>query len=263
MSDSMRIEFLRRVRLSGTDTRAFLQSQLTRDMDIVDDRQWRLAAWCDPAGRVVCTMMLRGDEDHVDLVLPAVDLETIITKLRMYTIGRSVEFAPAEPVGGGRGSPPDGAAPLEPDPTRWLARTTVGREGDASDWLAADIRAGIPWLAPPVRGRFLPQFLGLERHGALSHDKGCYPGQEVIARLHHRGTVKHTLSGFRIDGEDLPEPGDRLRDADDRPAGEVVNAVATDAGTIGLAVVRVDLPADAAVNIGNRSVRLTPPDGLC
>lgn len=259
MSEGLEIDFLRRIRVSGPDARAFLQSQLTRDMADITPDTWRTVAWCDPRGRVLSVMMARGDEDHVDLVLPAEGLADITRKLSMYTIGRRVELAPAVAVGGGHGEPPGHAASLEIDPARWLGEATDNQENDPG-WLPIDLRTGLPWLLPAASGRHLPQFLGLQRLGALDYRKGCFPGQEVIARLHHLGRIKHGLRGFRMNSGAVPAPASALHTGDGLSAGEVVIAAGTDEDVIGLAVVPVDLTADTAVNINGTDIRLTPPD---
>jgi len=87
-------------------------------------------------------------------------------------------------------------------------------------WRLADIRAGLPMLAENLRDQLLPQWLGLDRLGAISLAKGCYPGQEVMSRLHFKGGNKRSL--YRIELARTAAPGAGLKLADDTAAGLVV-----------------------------------------
>ena len=109
----------------------------------------------------------------------------------------------------------------------------------AVDWRHHDITARLPWLGPASAGRFVPQALELERIGALSFDKGCYPGQEIVARLHFRGGNKR---GLRVvaTGAAPPEAGATLLDANGDRLGEVLYAAPPRAGQPARALVVSD-----------------------
>lgn len=265
MSTGRTVDYLRHVRVSGPDARAYLQSQLTRDMAATAPGHWHPAAWCDPKGRVLSFMLLRVGEGGVDLILPGAGIETVHQRLSMYTIGRSASLAAPQPVVGGYG-PADrpGATPMAADTQRWLAPAAGAEDIPDTDpeWLAADIRAGLPWILPATAGHFLPQFLGLEYLDGISHAKGCYPGQEVIARLYHRGKIKRTLTGFRAARTRPPEPGTVLDDQQGHHCGKVLLAAATGGHTLGLAVVRVELGAGTPVRIDGDPAYLTPLESL-
>ena len=104
-----------------------------------------------------------------------------------------------------------------------------GTDGDLSE--AALIRQGMPLLHPETSGRFLPQELNLDKLDAVSFTKGCYPGQEIIARLRYRGAVKRRLCHAITDNPTRLQPGaGLLPDGKDRHIGTVINSGITDEG---------------------------------
>jgi tRNA-modifying protein YgfZ len=105
------------------------------------------------------------------------------------------------------------------------------------DWSLAMIRAGIPVVTPATSGEWIPQMLNLDLLGAISFTKGCYTGQEIVARTQHLGRIKRRT--FRFHAERCPRPGDPLWAGEHR-VGEVVNAVATPSGSSFLAVKSLD-----------------------
>lgn len=197
------------LRVGGADADSFLQSQLTGDIASVDAEAFRVTAWCNPKGRVLAVGLLRRRDGEFDLLLPAPIAGEVLGKLSMFRIGREVEISPG---GSARIAAPGepGATPLNLDPSRALA---VDGDVDTApplpeQWLRDDIEVRIPWILEATRGEFLPQMLGLERLGGLSYRKGCYPGQEVIARVHYRG--KLTQRAARFEAEGAAQPGAAL-----------------------------------------------------
>src|SRR5690606_37749646 len=131
-----------------------------------------------------------------------------------------------------------------------VSRTAVLAPQDDADgaasalagWRRADIDAGLPWLAPSLAGEFLPQSLDLERLGAISFDKGCYPGQETAARVHFRGGNKRHLHRLEIEGGGVPARGESLLDvARSTPVGQLLYAAPGATGSsVALAVIAGD-----------------------
>src|SRR5690606_6718717 len=111
----------------------------------------------------------------------------------------------------------------------------------------AEIRLGLPYVGTALAERYVPQMLDLDRLGAVAFDKGCYPGQEVVARLHHLGAVKRRLRRFVADvrsseaaaGSAPPAPGIPILGADGTQIGDVVRAAATSDGLELLGVVQI------------------------
>ncbi|NGP52252.1 tRNA-modifying protein YgfZ, partial [Thioalkalivibrio sp. XN8] len=99
-------------------------------------------------------------------------------------------------------------------------------------WERAELEAGLPEVYPETSGEFVAQMINLDRIGAVSFTKGCYPGQEIVARAHHLGRIKRRAQVFRLDGPP-PAPGTKL----EQPGGTVVRSVAADGGSLALVVV--------------------------
>ncbi len=164
----------------------------------------------------------------------------------------------------------DGATPtLSIDASRGL-QAGVEAESDAealAQWRQHDICAGLPWLAPESSEQHLPQWLGLDALGGLVYDKGCYPGQEVIARVHYRGSVKQRLCGLEIDSAVHFSPHTRITDPEGLAVGHWLDGVALSGRAIGLAVVksRVSDGDEVAIQEDDITVsaRVTPPETLC
>lgn len=99
--------------------------------------------------------------------------------------------------------------------------------GTADQWRSADLAAGLPWVGAATQDLFIPQTLNLDLLGGVSFTKGCYPGQEVVARSHYRGTVKRRAAYGRLDGQaEPPAPGTDIYDATQpqEPCGRVIEA---------------------------------------
>jgi len=126
--------------------------------------------------------------------------------------------------------------------------------GDAGDWAAADAAAGLPWIEAATQDVFIPQTVNLDLIGGVSFDKGCYPGQEVVARSHYRGTLKRRMAygvvaageaaGRALPGADIYEAGE------DNPCGRVVNVAPSPQGAALLFEASFDALARGALRLG-------------
>lgn len=254
--------------LRGSDARAYAQSQFSANADEFVSSHYSPLAWCDPKGRVLAFMLACADDSGINLVLPAAQAETIRNRLAQFTIGRKVEVAPLAPVAAtfDAGS---GVPRLSPDSPRGMFAGTQAplSETNSARWLHQDICAGLPWLSPATSGQHLPQWLGLEQLGALSWDKGCYPGQEIVARLHYRGSVKHGLQGLRLESAKIPEGHSRIVDSAGKLAGHWLYGMPQGQKSIGLAVLANRLEAGDTVMVEADAVRVparvVAPTALC
>ncbi len=265
------LEELGVLRVSGADAQRFLHAQLTADLKRLAPDRGGLAAWCSPKGRVLFLLdVLNAGDDGWLLVLPASELPALVKRLRLYVLRAQVvieELSAAEwSVAGLAGS----AVPTALDGVGAIARAggtllwrmterpalayalgpheSVAALWDAIDapvvdaarWESFEIEAARPRIVAPLAERFLPQELELDRLQGLHFDKGCYPGQEVIARLKYRGRVK---SGLRRGHTSSPvAPGDRLyRGGSTASVGDVLRvAPGADGGYSLLAALDVD-----------------------
>lgn len=259
------------IRASGVDAISFLQAQLSNDLTELHAERAQLACYCTPQGRVLATLLLWRDGADVLMLLAAALTAPIAQRLARYVLRAKATITPAPDLALVGATSTDAMAALLdvpvdaqlPDmsvravpggqclalrPQLWLAAllpdaaaALVGRPGAASpaDWDLARIRAGIPMVTGPTQDEFVPQMLNLERLGAISFTKGCYPGQEIVARAQYRGEVKRRLYRLRLDrGGALAGQEIFAQEA----AGTVVDAAPTaDGGSEMLAVLRVEL----------------------
>jgi len=220
--------------VSGTDAEEFLQGQLTADVRNLDGSAARRSAWCNPKGRVICVMMLAKEADGFTLTLPAELAEHVVQRLTMFRFRSKVDFeirdASVEEL-------------VDPEPGRSL-----------EEWRLEKLRAGVAEIFGAQSEQFTPHMLNLDLLDAVSLEKGCYTGQEIIARTHYRGATKRRL--HRFESSEPVSPGDKVSEGE-RNVGEVVNAIGCDL----LAVVPVD-KADAALTIGPINLTHIPLDYL-
>lgn len=242
------------VRFSGVDVRRFLQGYLTRDVDDLAPGEAGPVALCNIKGRVVvCGWAAVLADDAVRLVLHGSLTDTLARFLKPYLAfskTRLVDERSDVLVFGGSDLPEDSGALrlngglallLCDDVTRAQALWQQSAHGSAQSWLAALTRTGMPVVTQAVSERFLPQMLNLDQLGAVDFDKGCYLGQEVVARAQHRGAVKRTLRVLDWHGAQPPRPGLELADDTGRLVGTVVFAAADGVGRgVATAVVNKD-----------------------
>lgn len=205
------------LQVAGDDAETFLQGQLSADMRKLGAGQACWATYSSPKGRMLA--VLRA-ERHTDasfrLRLPATLAESVAKRLRMFVLRSKVTIA------------------VEP---------ATRPEADAAERLAL-IRAGIPVVYPQTQDRWVAQMANLDRLGGISFDKGCYTGQEVIARLHYLGNLKKRLHCVRGAGA-APEPGMSIVDraGDGQAVGDIVDAVAEGEGFVASAVLQLGAAA--------------------
>lgn len=284
------------VRISGPGTDKFLQGQFSQNLDEATPARSPRAAAATPKGRAYClTRMVRAGEDIL-MDFPSELADDIISQLRKYLMlfrGTTMEVARearivgilgnelAESLGGDSlnrlKEPSDSSALSE----GILVKTQPTAEGTArfefwrteaselalpastrvsvADWQASEIAAGVASLTAATQGSFVPQMLNWQHLGGVHFKKGCYTGQEVIARMHFLGQLKKSLFRFRMEqAEELPAPGSALF-AGERSVGEVVNAVKYRDGSIELlAVVRHDAAENALHPDGLPAAVLVP-----
>jgi tRNA-modifying protein YgfZ len=258
------------VRFQGSDVRRFLQGYLTCDTDDLENDALLPAALCNLQGRVVVNGWCRGvDDGAVDLLLHDSLVDTLAAFLRPYLMFSRTQLLDERPnllVLGGMNLPDEVGASKVVGPLSVIltadvdrARTLWERFGHHGDgrWLAALTESRIPMLSAPVSARFLPQMLDLDKLGAIDFGKGCYLGQEVVARAQHRGSVKRRLALLHWQGAQAPVAGTDIAGADGRPVGVVVQSAAGDsAGGPVLAVLQTGVAAPLRAASPDGDVRL-------
>lgn len=220
--------------IEGPDAIAFAHLQLSSDVRKLEVGTWQWSAWLNPQGRVRALLhLMRPDEQRLCLLLRGGTAAALATALQPYVMRSRVTITAHAP---GRLT---GVAPCpvfsvhdEDDDTilglgDYALRITTASSttGDSTQgWRLAAIRAGHPWLPDATLDKLLAPSLSLRELGAASLDKGCFPGQEVLARLHYRGGCKQHLRHIQSDA-DLTPGGPLLLDEQD--AGIVLDSVTT------------------------------------
>jgi folate-binding protein YgfZ len=219
-------ELYKLITVSGADKVGFLQGQLTQDVGRLTGAEPLWSAWCNPKGRVMAILRLFDQGESIGLLVPASLADQIIRRLTMYRFRADVKFDVSDD---------------------W--QSLIG-DNDAN--AAALIRSGIPFIDDTNTELFTPHMLNLDKLGALSFTKGCYTGQEIVARTEHLGKSKRRMMRYAADTDSI-SVGDKLTDSE-RSVGEVVNVAGRDL----LAVTPVDLHQQP-LKIGTATVT---PQGL-
>lgn len=254
--------------LTGPDALAFAQAQMMSDVAALGDGDWQWSGWLTPKGRLVAFFALyRRDAQSLIAWLPAGGAEALRERWQRYVFRSKVkievrgdwvaigETDVAAPAG-------DAIARIEIDGGDAPSRRVVLAASDSpllagvahdtaalNAWRLRDLRLGVPYIAAGAANseQFVPQWLSLERLGAYGLKKGCYPGQEIVARMHYLGQSKR--AAFRLIGDGAaPPPMARVFDAGGAALGDVVWSEADGGGWQALAVLAVD-KADAVAAV--------------
>ena len=206
------------INVTGPDALTFLQGQLTNDLGRLDTEAEILAAWCNPKGRVIWFGTIRAIESGFALSAPAETAADIVKRLTIFRFRSKVEFAVA-----------DEGATVDPG---FL------------------VQHGYAFIGAAQVEQFTPHMLNLDLLDTISFDKGCYTGQEIVARTHYKGATKRRT--LRFESENRVSEGDKVSDGQ-RDIGEVLNVAGTDL----LAVVAVD-KADGELNVSGVKIARAP-----
>jgi folate-binding protein YgfZ len=262
------------VAISGDDAAEFLHGQFTNDVKALAPRRAQWSGWCTPKGRLLATFLLvRRDTDYL-LMLPAEIAAGFVRRLSMFVLRSKVKIADVTEVyrrfgiNGSEaaalvkslwGSVParmeavveKGAWCIALDESRFVAwacaesenilgtlRLSSNIEAHES-WEREAIRAGVPTIVAATQEAFVPQMANFELVGGVSFQKGCYPGQEIVARTQYRGILKRRMAVAHIEGSARPAPGDSVYSAafGEQAAGTVVNVASAPGGGFDILVV--------------------------
>ncbi len=185
------------LKVSGKDAASFLQGQLTCDIYALKPSTHQLGAFCNRQGRVLALMDIFQLAEDYYLNLPVELIDTIQKELQKYIVFSKVKI---ENISS------DYIIDLSPN------------------FLLDQMRAQIPFIGQAQMGAFLPHPLGLIKLGAISFTKGCFVGQEIIARMQHRTTITKELRYIEIKHPHMPLPLEKI-DLEDNPASIVVNSL--------------------------------------
>ena len=206
------------LKVTGQDAAEFLQGQLTNDIRRLEKEPEMLAAWCNPKGRVIWFGTVWPIESGFGLSVPSDTVDDIVRRLTLFRFRSKVEFE-------------------------------VVDEGQTVD-PAFLVEHGYPFIGPAQSEQFTPHMLNLDELGAISLDKGCYTGQEIVARTHYKGATKRRTRRFEA-SQPVAE-GSKVQ-LDGRDVGDVLNV----AGNQLLAVVPVD-KAEDGLTVGEAQLTNVP-----
>jgi len=225
----------------GADATTFLQGQLSQDVTRLAAEGALLAGLHNAQGRVLALLrLLHLSDDQILVILPVNLSESVRRQLERYVLRARVRIESAGSawsVYGLAGPDAEAAASTRlhmPADDGGMRHIIVAPRGEAApeadrvdreEWRLDDIAAGIPEIFPVTAGTWVAQMLNLDLLGAISFNKGCYTGQEVIARAHFRGQVKRRMQRFSTDSDVPLVPGTRVALPDRRPAQIVMSAL--------------------------------------
>lgn len=254
---------------SGEDAGGFLHNLLTCDVNAVPLERCTYGGLCTPKGRLLATFLLWRTHQGYIMQLPAALREAVQKRLSLYILRSRVkasDLSSTEARFGLTGSGAEstlqslfGAAPPASGTVVHATGATLLRlqadryeitvpiagaeachnslravavEADPSHWDWLDVRAGVPVILPPTQDEFVPQMVNLDCIGAVSFTKGCYPGQEIVARMHYLGRLKQRMYLAHVDSKAPPQAGDRLYSSEfgDQSTGMIVNAAPAPGG---------------------------------
>ena len=281
------------IEVKGEDALGFLQGQLTNDVRELSQEHTQLSGYCSPKGRLLACLRLIRPGDSYLLQLPMAKLPPILQRLRLFVVRARVTLEDASDRLARMGVAGDCAEDLlrerfgqlpelhnnavqkgaitlirMPGPTprfevlgppalvaaEWTRLAAQAVPVDAAYWSLLEIRAGIPSVYPETSDAFVPQMANMQLIDGVSFTKGCYTGQEVVARMQYLGRLKRRMYLAEVATGVPPRPGDELfssHSESGQGAGKVVDVQKTDGGRYELlAVVEVNAAEGGAVCLG-------------
>ena len=217
------------IRLSGPDSGKFLQGQVTCDMDSLSPSNSIDGAHCTPKGRMVFLFTAHGDEDGSIIldVHPSI-IESALASLKKYGVFFKTEITD-------------------------VSDSYSNNQPEVSD--LERLRSGRAEVVAETVEMFIPQMLNLDALGYINFKKGCYTGQEIIARAHYRGAVKRRMHHLALTSDSVPSPGDDIKNSDDKSIGNIASAVRADDANVEILAVLNDKYSDAnAMQIGDQAL---------
>lgn len=247
------------LRFSGKDARQFLHNQLSNDIQNLQQNQACYASYNTPQGRVTATMIVVPQNDDLLMIVADDLLETLQKRLTMFVLRSQVKIETADNLGVAFRLPETVSPFVLPDTpliTHFAVETEVSgclklllphggalllgeksalppfNENAVQQWQTFEIQSGFAWITQATSNLFVAQMLNLHRTGGIHFKKGCYVGQEVIARSQYIGQVKRGLAVYQ--SETPLNAGDEILDSENHVVGNVVNV----SGNLNLCVIK-------------------------
>ena len=220
----LKLTHLSAILFSGTDAGSFLHNQLSADVLGLTNGDSTFACYCEPKGRVLALMLVQKINEDYYVIMSSTLATAVTQRLAIYRMRSKVviEVLDGYTISGTRADKAEEPALSNahavriPGSTQWLIVAPSENTADTNsalqeDWKISELSLGITWLNPETSGEFLPQMLGFETLGAVNYRKGCYPGQEIVARTHYLGKVKRHPRLLNCKLKHYPEPMDKIK----------------------------------------------------
>ena len=284
------------IKIEGADSQTFLHNQFTNDLRMVSDQTSQLSSYCSPKGRMLALFRIYKQNDAYYMVMPKAIVEATLKRLRMFVLMSKVTFTDISDetihlgLSGAQsidilqtlvgnlttemdsvcqhnnitiiripGPQPrfDLFGPVESISTLQQAIANKANEADLALWQLLDIHAGIPTIQPQTVDAFVPQMVNLQAINALNFKKGCYPGQEIVARMQYLGKLKRRMYLAHVESDTPPAPGTILygptnEQGSEHKSGIVVSAQANPQGGCDLlAVLEIESAENSEIYVGS------------
>ena len=267
------LQCLTMLRFRGADAATFLQGQLTVNVSALAAGHFRRTAYCSRQGRMLANGLLGRlpDSDSEFVFVVYADIaEVVADALRKFVLRAKlkIEIANAAafivPATAAAGTVMQTETAITLSDEKWALSFYESAAGELPDgdavWMAGEISRGIVWVNAATQDKFIPQFANYDVLEGIDFDKGCYVGQEIIARLHYRGEVKRRAICVCGEGEP-PPPATPLQDSAGKGVGEIANSVVnsdSNGGYSALAVVQLS-SYSAVLQVNGMPVRVFLP----
>ena len=243
------------VKATGEDAIKFLNDQFTNDINTLESNGWQFNGYCSAKGRLIAIMRLFNVDNALYMIVPKSTAENLISRLQIYVFRAKVKFELLDDaIVGLLGS--EACKQIETKPGEHQFATTengfilnlsktsqrylliTNQQNDLSDdvidgevadmhWRLADINDGIPTVYAQTIEKFIPQHVNLDQIDGVSFKKGCFPGQEIVARLHYLGKSKQTMQQLSLNSEIQLAAGDKISHPQTQKPLTIVDAVET------------------------------------
>ncbi|MES9863950.1 MAG: folate-binding protein YgfZ [Candidatus Thiodiazotropha sp. LLP2] len=282
------------IRISGEDAETYLQGQLTNDVRKVTSQHSNLAGWCNAKGRMLANFRCFRRSDDYFLQTPLENLPSVMQRLGMYVLRAKVTLSdvsdelirigltgdcsdallqpffddiPEQPNDVQQqgeltlirlpGSKPrfEIIGPVNLVEEIWQTAEGQAQTGNVDFWALQEIRAGIPTIYQETKEAFVPQMTNMQLIDGVSFTKGCYTGQEIVARMQYLGKLKRRMYLAHVDTTTEPQPGDELfakQSTSGQGTGKVVEAQASGDGYDLLAVIEIASVEEDQVLLGEQ-----------
>lgn len=284
------------LQIQGADAVTFLQGQVTNDVKQLNGQIAHYTGYCNPKGRLLALFLAFAHTDHLHLQMPKVLIESIAKRLKMYVMRSKVEIQDVSDtiIKIGLNGPKaiellttafsqipqnhyelvtlenaallklPGAQPrfeiftdMVNAPDIWKALAQHAEPVTAACWEWLEIQAGVPDVTLNTQEAFVPQMLNLDLIGGINFKKGCYTGQEIVARTHYLGTVKRRTHLAHLAAAVQPNTGDDVVNQSNEPVGKIVrSAAAPDGGYDVLAEIRLESITDETLSVNDVTLEI-------